>query len=102
MPWLVAQPGKEECRRARKLKPAQMAQLEGLWKKDPEATLEQLASEPAAAADLLRVALRYQDAYEYQNVFGPLLQTEADYDKAHFCSFILLTRTSLGAELVIS
>ena len=27
------------------------------------------------------VALRYADAYQHQNVFGPLLKLEADYDK---------------------
>lgn len=25
--------------------------------------------------------MRYADAYQYQNVFGPLLKMEADYDK---------------------
>jgi len=24
---------------------------------------------------------RYEDAYQYQNVFGPLVKLEADYDK---------------------
>lgn len=24
---------------------------------------------------------RYEDAYQYQNVFGPLVKMEADYDK---------------------
>ena len=28
------------------------------------------------------VALRYDDAYQYQNIMGPLLKLEADYDKA--------------------
>jgi regulator of nonsense transcripts 1 len=28
------------------------------------------------------VALRYADAYQYQNIFAPLLKMEADYDKA--------------------
>ena len=28
------------------------------------------------------VALRYADAYQYQNVFGPLIAIEADYDKS--------------------
>lgn len=28
------------------------------------------------------VALRYADAYQHQNIFGPLLKMEADYDKA--------------------
>ena len=52
--------------------------------RDPSATLAALAAKPAATAqaDLLRVALRYADAYEYQNVFAPLLQVEAEYDKA--------------------
>ena len=28
-----------------------------------------------------RCFLRYQDAYQYQNIFGPLVKFEADYDK---------------------
>lgn len=27
------------------------------------------------------MALRYEDAYQYQNVFGPLIKLEAEYDK---------------------
>ena len=26
-------------------------------------------------------ARRYEDAYQYQNIFGPLVKLEADYDK---------------------
>lgn len=26
-------------------------------------------------------AFRYDDAYQYQNIFGPLVKLEADYDK---------------------
>ena len=25
--------------------------------------------------------IRYEDAYQYQNIFGPLVKMEADYDK---------------------
>ena len=28
-----------------------------------------------------QVLLRYEDAYQYQNIFGPLVKLEADYDK---------------------
>lgn len=42
VPWLVQQPSKEECVRARKLKPSQMNRLESVWKFDPDATLEQV------------------------------------------------------------
>jgi regulator of nonsense transcripts 1 len=27
------------------------------------------------------ILLRYEDAYQYQNIFGPLVKIEADYDK---------------------
>ena len=34
------------------------------------------------AAELTRIGmLRYEDAYQYQNIFGPLVKIEADYDK---------------------
>jgi regulator of nonsense transcripts 1 len=28
-----------------------------------------------------QVLLRYEDAYQYQNIFGPLVKLESDYDK---------------------
>ena len=28
-----------------------------------------------------QVLLRYEDGYQYQNIFGPLVKMEADYDK---------------------
>ena len=31
---------------------------------------------------MCHVLLRYDDGYEYQNVFGPLVKLEADYDRA--------------------
>lgn len=80
VPWLVQSPTREEVRRARKLKPAQMTQLEAAWKKDPDADLQQV-QEANVQQELLRVALRYVDAYEYQHVLAPLVQIEADYDK---------------------
>ena len=27
------------------------------------------------------IQIRYEDAYKYQNIFGPLVKFEADYDK---------------------
>ena len=31
---------------------------------------------------MLMWACRYEDAYAHQNIFGPLVEMEADYDKA--------------------
>lgn len=47
---------------------------------DPQAKLEDLAK-PELNAEPDQVMLRYEDAYQYQNTFGPLVKLEADYDK---------------------
>ena len=31
--------------------------------------------------NILYIICRYEDAYQYQNIFGPLVKLEADYDK---------------------
>ena len=31
--------------------------------------------------NVTNVSVRYEDGYNYQNVFGPLVKLEADYDK---------------------
>lgn len=30
---------------------------------------------------MFSVSCRYEDGYQYQNIFGPLVKMEADYDK---------------------
>lgn len=47
---------------------------------DPEAKLEDL-EKPGIDEEPAMVMLRYEDAYQYQNIFGPLVKLEADYDK---------------------
>ncbi len=49
-------------------------------KDNPEATLEDL-EKPGVDEEPQQVLLRYEDAYQYQNIFGPLVKLEADYDK---------------------
>ncbi|KAJ0098647.1 hypothetical protein Patl1_20750 [Pistacia atlantica] len=56
--------------------------VEELWKTNPDATIEDLGKpgvddEPEPEP----VALKYEDPYQYQNVFAPLIKHEADYDK---------------------
>ena len=47
---------------------------------NPEAMLEDL-EKPGVDEEPQQVLLRYEDAYQYQNIFGPLVKLEADYDK---------------------
>uniref|UniRef100_A0A8B9HPA5 ATP-dependent helicase RENT1 n=1 Tax=Astyanax mexicanus TaxID=7994 RepID=A0A8B9HPA5_ASTMX len=49
-------------------------------KENPTATLEDL-EKPGVDEEPQHVLLRYEDAYQYQNIFGPLVKLEADYDK---------------------
>eukprot|EP00898_Chlorokybus_atmophyticus_P007745 jgi/Chlat1/7972/Chrsp69S00590 len=80
LPWLVKVPSEQEQLRARQISAQQINRIEELWKANPEATLEDL-EKPGVDEEPQPVALRYEDAYQYQNVFGPLVKLEADYDK---------------------
>ncbi|KAG5847945.1 hypothetical protein ANANG_G00131630 [Anguilla anguilla] len=78
--WLVKIPSEQEQLRARQITAQQINKLEELWKENPGATLEDL-EKPGVDEEPQHVLLRYEDAYQYQNIFGPLVKLEADYDK---------------------
>uniref|UniRef100_A0A3Q2QSE6 ATP-dependent helicase RENT1 n=1 Tax=Fundulus heteroclitus TaxID=8078 RepID=A0A3Q2QSE6_FUNHE len=78
--WLVKIPSEQEQLRARQITAQQINKLEELWKDNPGATLEDL-EKPGVDEEPQHVLLRYEDAYQYQNIFGPLVKLEADYDK---------------------
>ncbi|KAJ9152585.1 hypothetical protein P3X46_026140 [Hevea brasiliensis] len=78
--WLVKIPSEQEQLRARQISAQQINKVEELWKTNPDATLEDL-EKPGVDDEPQPVALKYEDAYQYQNVFAPLIKLEADYDK---------------------
>ncbi|CAM6082950.1 unnamed protein product [Calypogeia fissa] len=78
--WLVKVPSEQEQLRARQISAQQINKVEELWKTSPDATLEDL-EKPGVDDEPQPVALKYEDAYQYQNVFAPLVKLEADYDK---------------------
>ena len=79
--WLVPSPTDQEQLRARHLSPQMIAKLEELWKENATATIQDLEAGVGIDDEPGPVLLRYDDAYQYQNVFGPLVKIEADYDK---------------------
>ncbi|KAK5170083.1 ATP-dependent RNA helicase [Saxophila tyrrhenica] len=84
LPWLVNSPTDQEQMRARHLSPQVLAKLEEMWKDNSSATIQDLEKGLSAGTlddDPNPVLLRYDDAYQYQNVFGPLVKIEADYDR---------------------
>ena len=81
--WMVKIPEDKEELRARQITTAQITQLEELWKTNPEADLADLKNsegDPDENPD--EVLLRYEDGYQFQNIFGPLVKLEADRDRA--------------------
>ncbi|KAL3690577.1 hypothetical protein R1sor_016886 [Riccia sorocarpa] len=58
----------------------QINKLEEPWKTSPAATLEDL-EKPDVVNEPQPVALKYEDAHQYQNLVGPLVKLEAVYDK---------------------
>ncbi|KAJ0594500.1 putative Helicase superfamily, ATP-binding domain, RNA helicase UPF1, UPF2-interacting [Helianthus annuus] len=78
--WLVKVPSETEQLRARQISAQQINKVEELWKTNPDATLEDL-EKPGVDDEPQPVAIKYEDAYQYQNVFAPLIKLEADYDK---------------------
>ncbi|KAG5997415.1 hypothetical protein E4U43_002637 [Claviceps pusilla] len=79
--WLVSAPSDVEQLRARHLSPNTIARLEEMWKVEPNATVTDLEKASHIDDDPDPVLLRYDDPYHYQNIFGPLVKMESDYDK---------------------
>lgn len=79
--WLVSAPSDQEQLRARHLSPQMIAKLEEMWKDNANATIADLEKGAGVDDEPAPVLLHYDDAYQYQNVFGPLVKIEADYDR---------------------
>ncbi|CEG35112.1 regulator of nonsense transcripts 1 homolog [Plasmopara halstedii] len=80
LPWLVKVPSEHEQLRARQITSSQIAKLEELWRDNPLATVEDL-DRPGIDDEPVKVTPIYDDGYQYQNIFGPLVKMESDYDK---------------------
>jgi regulator of nonsense transcripts 1 len=77
---LVKQPSEPELLRSRQMPAAAINKLEELWKTNPEATLADL-EKPGADDEPEPALVKYDDAFHYQNIFGPLIKLEAEYDR---------------------
>ncbi|KAI5420524.1 ATP-dependent helicase NAM7 [Lathyrus oleraceus] len=78
--WLVKIPSEQEQLRARQISAQQISKVEELWKTNLDASFEDL-ERPGVDDEPQSVALKYEDAYQCQNVFAPLIKLETDYDK---------------------
>ncbi|GMF59444.1 unnamed protein product [[Candida] boidinii] len=66
---------------ARTISPSQITKLEGKWRLNKEATLEDVTKPEEEEEEIIPILMRYTDAFQYQRSFAPLVQLEADYDR---------------------
>ncbi|KAJ3412141.1 hypothetical protein HDV05_001179 [Chytridiales sp. JEL 0842] len=80
--WVVKRPSEQEVLRSRQITNNQIAQLEEAWKSKPEAQLDDLNNlQVVQDEEAHPVLLKYDDAYHYQNIYGPLVLLEAEHDR---------------------
>ncbi|CAL9735877.1 ATP-dependent helicase Nam7p [Monosporozyma servazzii] len=78
--WVAEEPDEETKLKARLITPSQISKLEAKWRSNKDATINDIDA-PEEQEEIPPLLLRYQDAYEYQRSYGPLIKLEADYDK---------------------
>ena len=78
--WIAEEPSDEAKLKARLVTPSQISKLEAKWRSDKNATINDIEV-PEGQEEIPPLLLKYQDAYEYQRSYGPLVKLEADYDK---------------------
>ncbi|CAL8129215.1 unnamed protein product [Orchesella dallaii] len=78
--WLVKVPTSKEQERARQISNTQIVKLEEIWKENQDASFQDL-EKPGIEDEPQHVLLRYEDGYQYEQIFKPLIKLEAEYDK---------------------
>lgn len=80
--WLLRSPDEHELSRARQIDSTQISRLEDFWRdQNNDASFNDLDKSQQNDSILQTVPLRYESAEQYQEIFGPLVRMEAEYDK---------------------
>ncbi|KAK6202302.1 P-loop containing nucleoside triphosphate hydrolase protein [Scheffersomyces amazonensis] len=79
--WVAAHPTEHDKVGARLVTSEQITKLEAQWRLNRHATISDITEVDDAQEDILPILMRYNDAFQYQQSFAPLVQLEADYDK---------------------
>ncbi|CAH6719195.1 ATP-dependent helicase Nam7p [[Candida] jaroonii] len=84
--WISSIPTEDDSINARMITYQQMYQLESGWRNDKDITFNDLnhssdKKDDPSETTTLPTLMRYNDGYQYQASFGPLVKLESDYDK---------------------
>lgn len=128
LPWIAGNPEEHDQIEAIPITHAQISKLEAQWRLNRDATIEDIEQKGEEEEEVLPILMRYNDAFQYQRAFAPLLHLEAEFDKSmkesqalehitirwtmglnkrHLASFILSTfetsslKVAVGDEIVL-
>lgn len=82
--WIASVPTEDDLINARMINHQQIIKLENEWRLNRNTNIDDLnmGSKETEGEDVLPTVLRYNDAFQYQRSFAPLIQLECDYDKS--------------------
>ncbi|KAG7195863.1 ATP-dependent RNA helicase [Scheffersomyces spartinae] len=79
--WVAGPPTEEELINARLITNKQITKLEAQWRLNRDATILDIEKNENEEEDVLPILMRYNDAFQYQRAFAPLIKLESDFDK---------------------
>lgn len=81
LPWIAANPSEDELINTNLITHQQISKLEAQWRLNRDATINDINNDLEDEEEILPILMRYNDAFQYQRSFAPLIKLEGDFDK---------------------
>lgn len=81
LPWVASEPSEADLINSKLITHQQITKLEAQWRLNLAATLDDIEKGDTDAEEVLPILMGYNDAFQYQRSFAPLVKREGDYDK---------------------
>lgn len=79
--WLASDNSEDASSSANAVTHQQISKLEAQWRLNRDATIEDVTNENDEEEEILPILMRYNDGFQYQRSFAPLVKMEGTYDK---------------------
>lgn len=81
LPWVAHIPSEDELINTKLITHQQILKLESQWRLNRQATIDDIDKSENDPEEILPILMRYNDGFQYQRSFAPLVNLESDYDK---------------------
>lgn len=81
LPWLATSITDESSVSHKEITYQQISKLEAQWRLNKNATINDIENKEGEEEKIFSALIRYNDGFQYQSTFAPLLKLESDYDK---------------------